>query len=323
MLTPRVQPAAPRRVSPGAAQNSGLQLAPGAPPPAPQSGFVPVLARCAARPHLSAAVVVALAAPRALRSRPRIPRASKAAPARPERRRVAVLSPYFPYPLAHGGAVRIYHLLREIAREFDVELFAFTDDAGQEPDTPPRCWSSAPAWCWWTSRAIASRAGPRCCRPKCTSSARPPCARRSPKSAAPSASSCCRWNTRNSAPYGGDILVEHDVTFDLFGQIARRERTLAAWWDFFRWRRFETRAVSRYRRVVVMSPEGRRAAGPAAFPPRSSKTAWTWSAFQPQPEQPGQRLLFIGSFRHFPNVDGLSLLHRTRLAAAARASFRS
>src|SRR6059058_1351236 len=43
----------------------------------------------------------------------------------PERRRVAVLSPYFPYPLSHGGAVRIYHLLREIAREFDVELFAF------------------------------------------------------------------------------------------------------------------------------------------------------------------------------------------------------
>jgi hypothetical protein len=40
---------------------------------------------------------------------------------------VAVLSPYFPFPLAHGGAVRIYHLLREMAKQFDVELFAFTD----------------------------------------------------------------------------------------------------------------------------------------------------------------------------------------------------
>jgi hypothetical protein len=39
-----------------------------------------------------------------------------------ERRRVAVLSPYLPYPLSHGGAVRIYHILREMAREFDVEL---------------------------------------------------------------------------------------------------------------------------------------------------------------------------------------------------------
>src|SRR5213078_1440387 len=52
------------------------------------------------------------------------------------RRRVAVLSPYFPYPLSHGGAVRIYNLLREIAQEFDVELFTFTvGDA--PPETAP------------------------------------------------------------------------------------------------------------------------------------------------------------------------------------------
>ena len=48
-------------------------------------------------------------------------------PCSAERRRVAVLSPYFPFPLSHGGAVRIYNLLREAAREFDIELFAFTD----------------------------------------------------------------------------------------------------------------------------------------------------------------------------------------------------
>src|SRR5262249_8057907 len=39
------------------------------------------------------------------------------------RRRIAVVSPYFPYPLSHGGAVRIFHLLREIAEEFDIFLF--------------------------------------------------------------------------------------------------------------------------------------------------------------------------------------------------------
>lgn len=43
----------------------------------------------------------------------------------PSRRRIGVLAPYFPYPLSHGGAVRIFHLLRELAREFDVFLFAF------------------------------------------------------------------------------------------------------------------------------------------------------------------------------------------------------
>ena len=66
------------------------------------------------------------------------------------------------------------------------------------------------------------------------------------------------------AEYGGDVLVEHDVTFDLFAQMGRRERTLAAWWDWFRWRRFETRAVRRYRRVVVMSEKDAEMLGPAA-----------------------------------------------------------
>ena len=88
----------------------------------------------------------------------------------PGRRRVAVLSPYFPYPLAHGGAVRIYNLLREMAKQFDVELFAFTDG---ERGTGAAFWSGARGWCWWKSRAIASRAGARCCRPRSTSSARP------------------------------------------------------------------------------------------------------------------------------------------------------
>src|SRR5439155_19982125 len=55
------------------------------------------------------------------------------------------------------------------------------------------------------------------------------------------------------AEYGGNVLIEHDVTFDLFGQIYRRQGTVAAWWDYFRWRRFEMRAARRYRRVVAMS----------------------------------------------------------------------
>jgi hypothetical protein len=49
-------------------------------------------------------------------------------PLAPRRRRVAVISPYFPFPLAHGGAVRIFNLLREMSREFDIFLFAFRDD---------------------------------------------------------------------------------------------------------------------------------------------------------------------------------------------------
>jgi hypothetical protein len=34
-------------------------------------------------------------------------------PLSPARKRVAIVSPYFPFPLSHGGAVRIFNLLRE------------------------------------------------------------------------------------------------------------------------------------------------------------------------------------------------------------------
>ena len=63
------------------------------------------------------------------------------------------------------------------------------------------------------------------------------------------------------ARYGGDILVEHDVTFDLFNQVRERSRTLAAWWDYFRWHRFERRALRRFPHVVVMSEKDRALAG--------------------------------------------------------------
>ena len=58
--------------------------------------------------------------------RPERHRIVEGRPTAVERRRIAVLTPYFPYPLAHGGAVRIYHLLREMAREFDIWLLSFS-----------------------------------------------------------------------------------------------------------------------------------------------------------------------------------------------------
>ena len=59
------------------------------------------------------------------------------------------------------------------------------------------------------------------------------------------------------ASYGGDVLVEHDVTFDLYAQIHARRKTLGAWWDWWRWHRFETRAIRQFQRVVVMSEKDR------------------------------------------------------------------
>jgi glycosyltransferase involved in cell wall biosynthesis len=220
-------------------------------------------------------------------------------PCSPERRRVAVLSPYFPFPLSHGGAVRIFNLLREIAREFDVELFTFTD-SDEEPETAPVL-----EFC---ARVVLVRK-PRYREPRWSTVA-PPEVREFQSPAMKLALTqereafgfqLLQVEYTQLASYGGDILVEHDVTLDLFGQIARRERTLSARWDYYRWRRYETRAVRRYRQVVVMSSKDAALLGPAV-PSTSIENGVDLERFQPQPEQPGQRLLFIGSFRHFPNI---------------------
>jgi glycosyltransferase involved in cell wall biosynthesis len=217
----------------------------------------------------------------------------------PERRRVAVLSPYFPYPLAHGGAVRIFHLLRETAREFDVELFTFTDGE-EEPETAPLLEICA--------RVVLVRK--RRYREPRWSSVAPPEVHEFLSPAMDQALAeerrafgfqALQVEYTHLASHGGDILVEHDVTFDLFGQIARREHTLAAWWDFVRWRRYEIRAISRYRRVVAMSPKDATILGPGV-PATVIENGVDLDRFRPEPERPGQRLLFIGSFRHFPNV---------------------
>jgi glycosyltransferase involved in cell wall biosynthesis len=215
------------------------------------------------------------------------------------RRRVAVLSPYFPYPLSHGGAVRIYHLLREMASEFDVELFSFID-GDDEPE-------SAPLLEFCARVALVRKRRYR--EPRWSSLAPPEVH----EFLSPAMDKALAEERRafgfqllqveytHLAAHGGDILVEHDVTFDLFGQIARREPSLPAWWDFFRWQRYETHAVTRYRRVVVMSPKDAALLGPDV-PTVTIENGVDLARFQPQGEQPGQRLLFIGSFRHFPNV---------------------
>jgi hypothetical protein len=169
-------------------------------------------------------------------------------PCSPERRRIAVLSPYFPYPLAHGGAVRIFNLLREAAREFDIELFAFTDDDAEPPAALEFC------------ARVVLVTKPRYREPRWSTLLPPevhefhsPAMHRAiARERAAFGFEALQVEYTQLAGYLGDALVEHDVTFDLFAQVARRERTVAAWWDWFRWRRFETRAVRAARRVVVI-----------------------------------------------------------------------
>jgi ribosomal-protein-alanine acetyltransferase len=218
--------------------------------------------------------------------------------AAPERRGTGILSPYFPYPLSHGGAVRIFHLMREAARDFDIYLFAFSGpvaDADIEP-----------------VRALAARIVlmelPRYREPR-WASLDPPEVRefRSPVLEGLIARTRKEWGIElmqveytHLARYDGDVLVEHDVTWDLYQQLHSQRRTISSWWDLLRWRRFERRAVRRFPRLVLMSEKDRGLLG--APHARVIPNGVDLERFTPTPEPPGQNLLFVGSFRHFPNI---------------------
>jgi ribosomal protein S18 acetylase RimI-like enzyme len=217
-------------------------------------------------------------------------------PMSPRRRRIAVVSPYFPYPLSHGGAVRIFHLLREMAGEFDIFLFAFRDQeiaadfkpvlehcariilVGKTRYREPR-WSTLlpPEVCEFRSPAMLEALAR---------------IRREYKIEA------VQVEYTMLAPYAGDVLVEHDVTFELYRQVWKQAGR--GWWDFWRWRRFEAKWIGRYRKVVAMSEQDRAllAVPNVAVVPNGVDL----ERFTPELERPGLRLLFIGSFRHFPNI---------------------
>ncbi|HLK19483.1 MAG TPA: GNAT family N-acetyltransferase [Bryobacteraceae bacterium] len=220
----------------------------------------------------------------------------KGRPLAARRRRIAVLSPYFPYPLSHGGAVRIYNLLRQMAEEFDIFLFAFRD---QETDA-----DFAPVLEYCARVVLIGKSRYR--EPR-WSTLLPPEVHEFDSTAMHAALQRIRAEFKIEAlqveytmlaPYAGDVLVEHDVTFELHRQVL--ERTGRGRWDHWRWRRFEKKWIACYRRVVVMSEPDRallNRPNVAVIP-----NGVDLSRFTPEIERPGQRLLFVGSFRHFPNI---------------------
>lgn len=226
------------------------------------------------------------------------PQALEGRPPHPRRRRIGILTPFVPWPLSHGGAVRLYHLIREIALEFDVYLFAFREHERLEDLKPLLDHCSL----------IAMVSKPRYREPHWSTLLPPQVREYDSPPMRRLVEQLCRQHRiellqvefTQLASYPGDILVEHDITFDLYRQVHDRERTPASWWNWWRWHRFERNALKRYRCVITMSEKDARLAAHASC--RVIPNGVDLARFRPTPEPPGQRLLFVGSFRHFPNI---------------------
>jgi GT2 family glycosyltransferase/glycosyltransferase involved in cell wall biosynthesis len=220
--------------------------------------------------------------------------------------RVMVASPYLPFPLSHGGAVRMYNLMRRAASEFDLLLVAFTEHAAPPPpEVLDLC----------VEVVLVRRAGshdlPFTGRPEVVEEFASPAFR------AALQQTVRKWRPAIAqleftqlAQYAADcapartILVEHDVTFDLCQQLLGLDDRWELRRELDLWRKFETAAWRTLDRVVTMSEKDHRVVTTAGavtlangvdvdrFRPEVGQASWPVT----------RRILFIGSFAHRPNV---------------------
>jgi GT2 family glycosyltransferase/glycosyltransferase involved in cell wall biosynthesis len=216
---------------------------------------------------------------------------------------VLIASPYLPFPLSHGGAVRIYNLMLRAARTHDLVLVAFIDRL--EP--PPAELLAICAEIVLVERA-GSHALPSTTRPEVVEEFD------SPAFHAALRLSVRKWRPAftqleftQMAQYAADcapaktVLVEHDITFDLYEQLARTAPDWETERQLARWRDFETRAWTEVDQVVTMSAQDAarvKGAPVVVLPNGVDLDRFRPSAKEPEPA----RMLFIGSFAHRPNV---------------------
>ena len=223
------------------------------------------------------------------------------------RARVLVVSPYAPFPLSHGGAVRMYNLMREAARRFDQVLVYFADElAPPPPEVLELCAEAV------VVRREGTHARPLTERPDVVEEFDSPVMR------ALLGEMVRKWRPgvaqlefTQMAQYAPEcapaaaVLVEHDVTLDLYGQLLREREDWETRAQWERWKRFEREAWGRMARVVVMSDKDARMVDDAG------RTVVLANGVDLERYAPGsgepeaRRLLFIGSFAHLPNVMAL------------------
>jgi glycosyltransferase involved in cell wall biosynthesis/GT2 family glycosyltransferase len=225
-----------------------------------------------------------------------------------DKSRLLIATSYMPFPLSHGGAVRMYNLMREAAKDYAIILMSFVD----EFQTP------APELASLCAEIIeVKREGTHYRRntntPKVVEEFRsetfeaaigwvnrrwqPQIAQLEFTQMAQYAAACKPAKT---------ILVEHDITLDLYGQLLKDKDDFDMRLELTRWQAFERAAWREVDCVAVMSDRDK---GLIEQSRRVEviENGVDLTRFNPSPKPPEKgRLLFIGSLAHLPNLMALA-----------------
>ena len=151
-------------------------------------------------------------------------------PLRPGRLKVVVVSPFLPYPLAHGGAVRIFNLCRELADRVDFILIALREaHEVVQYEKLHRVFRHVYAVDIderGIERRAASQAGPRGPSASLRALIKEVCEREQPDLLQIEFTHMAGY--RDCAPHVPAVLVEHDLTFKLYRQLAQTDPSDAA-----------------------------------------------------------------------------------------------
>ena len=224
--------------------------------------------------------------------------------------RILVASPYLPFPLSHGGAVRMFNLMRGAALDFDQVLVVFTDELTQPPVELRELFVEIVLVKRVGSHLVPFRPG----RPQVVeeffSDAFGQALRQTIRKWQPG---IVQLEFTQMAQYASicrpakTILVEHDITLDLYEQLLQNNEDWETRLQRDMWIQFETAAWKQVDAVVTMSDKDRATVEASS---RLSKGQAVTIAngvdlgrFQASMEDPRPaRLLFIGSFAHLPNL---------------------
>lgn len=219
---------------------------------------------------------------------------------------VLVAAPYLPFPLSHGGAVRMFNLMREAARQFDQILLVFVDEmAPPAPELLAICREIV------LVRREGSHLLPTSERPDVVEE------HDRPEFRAALAAVQRKWNPAivqleftqmglyaDACRPAKTILVEHDITLDLYGQLLTDREEYDTRQQYEKWVHFERTTWERVDAVVTMSEKDRRTVGRENA--IAIRNGVDLARFVPQTVEPEpNRILFIGSFAHLPNVMAL------------------